>query len=117
MKTIQKHYNQFNQSLVLLKNESDLDKIRFYINEIMVYMEENHLHDKHYLDKSHIFYKAEKDLSLLRNHHIEILFSFLTMIYRIDFVDANSDGYIIYYKNGMISHIIEQIVYLLKEFI
>lgn len=117
MKIINKHFNQFNRSLVLLKNESDLDKIRFYINEIMIYMEDNHLHDKHYLDKSHIFYKAEKDQSLLKNHDIEILFSFLTMIYRIDFVDANSDGYIIYYKNGMIIHILEQIVCLLKEFI
>ncbi|VEU82613.1 hypothetical protein [Acholeplasma hippikon] len=115
MKTLVKHLNTFEEINLKLKNETDLNKIRFHIDTLCKYLEQNHLLDKNYVANSKIFLKAEKDLSIINELDFERLISFLTMIYRIDFVDGNADAYIIYYKNGMIHAILNRLVKILHD--
>lgn len=113
---IEKHILKFEYFLdMILKHKNDLDKIRFYISNLMLYLDECYLLDKNYLDNSTIFLKSEKDLSLIKEKSIEELLSFLTMINRIDYIDSNSDAYIMYHNNGMISEILVQLIYKLKK--
>lgn len=117
MNTLKKHLATFSETINLLIQTEDENKIRYYITILMKYLENNHLLDKNYLDNSQKFLKSEKDLELIKACDFEMLLSFLTMINRIDYVDSNSDAYMIYYKNGMILSILKQLVYLIKNII
>lgn len=50
------------------------------------------------------------NLNKLKDVSAEVLFSFLTTIYRIDYIDANSDVLMIYYHNQMLTTILKELI-------
>lgn len=111
-----KHLKYFKYTYDILKKPQSDPYIRHTISKLMAYLVENHLIDKHYLMHNHLFVKCEANQVLLNDVSAEILLSFLTMIYRIDFIDANSDAYMIYYKNQMILNIIRLLIIKLNDY-
>lgn len=115
MTTYDKHLEFFvetHKKLKALKSEQD---IRLLITELMFYLDKNFLVDKNYLTHSQRFLACEVNLDLLKDLEAEMYLSFLTMIYRIDYIDPNSDAFMIYYKNQMIETILYYLIIKLKE--
>ena len=115
MTTYEKHLKFFIETKNNLKAFKDEQTIRQLITDLMFYLDKNYLVDKNYLDHSKLFLACEVNLDLLKDLEPEVYLSFLTMIYRIDFVDPNSDAFMIYYKNKMIETILDHLIIKLKE--
>ncbi|WP_162146786.1 hypothetical protein [Acholeplasma granularum] len=115
MRSYNKYINYFNTVQNELFNSNDENNVRYIITQLMLFLKNNHLIDKNYLDKNQLFVKCEADKSLIKEQSIDDLLSFLTMIYRIDYIDSNSDAYIIYYNNQMIHEILNNLIIKLKK--
>src|SRR5690554_170759 len=110
MTSYDRHLKYFKQTYNLLKtNKSDAD-IRIIITQFMHYLDKKHLMDKNYLEHHALFLSCEVNLDRIKEQPAEMLLSFLTMIYRIDYIDANSDAFMIYYKNQMINVILKHLI-------
>lgn len=110
MISYEKHLKYFKQTIIQLGELNDDDLIRLKILELMHYLEKNHLLDKNYLEHKAHFLACEVNLDRLKNVSAEMLLSFLTTIYRIDYVDANSDAFMIYYNNQMLKSILNELI-------
>lgn len=117
MISYEKHLKYFKQILIQLGDLSDDDLIRLKILELMHYLEKNYLLDKNYLAHKTHFLACEVDLNKLKDVSAEVLLSFLTTIYRIDYIDANSDAFMIYYNNQMLTSILCQLIHRLENII
>lgn len=106
-------FNEFYENLTIY---SDTTNIRKLITKFMFYLEKHHLIDKNYLDNNHIFLDCEVNREKIKDQSPDILLSFLTMIYRIDYIDPNSDAFMIYYKNKMLEHIMYHLIIKMKNF-
>ena len=116
MISYEKHLKYFKQTLEQLNELSDDDLIRFNILKLMQYLEKNHLLDKNYLEHKAHFLACEVNLNKLKDVSAEVLFSFLTTIYRIDYIDANSDAFMIYYNNQMLTSILNELIKILEDY-
>ena len=108
--TYDKHIHYFKSVLDQLKTFKNEEDIRIVITDLMFYLDKNHLHDKNYLNHHKLFLACEVGKEKLSNISEDILLSFLTMIYRIDYIDPNSDAFMIYYNNKMLERILEALV-------
>ncbi len=110
MKTIERHKIYFNTVVDRLSVQKTPHGIRYLIRELMDYLEENHLTDKNYLDKNRLFVRCEAEPDLIEKQNTETMLSFLTMIYRIDYIAPDSDAYMIYYNNGLLLRILKHLI-------
>ncbi len=110
MTSYDKHILYFKHVYHELTQKQPDEKVRYIITNLMEYLKHNHLIDKNYLEHNYLFVSCEANQTLIYDVDAEKLLSFLTMIYRIDFIDANSDAYMIYYKNQMILKILETLI-------
>lgn len=110
MTSYDKHLKYFKVVYDALHREKDEDEIRKQITELMFYLDKHHLIDKNYLEHNALFLSCETNLNKIQALPAEILLSFLTMIYRIDYIDPNSDAFMIYYKNKMIITILNHLI-------
>jgi len=115
MTSYDKHLKFFIDTSNQLNKLSSEHEVRKLITKLMLYLDKNHLVDKNYLKHSKLFLSCEVNLELLSNLDAETYLSFLTMIYRIDYIDPNSDAFMIYYKNKMIEMILNHLITKLKE--
>ncbi len=110
MKTFEKHKKYFEKTYHLLETTKNPNEIRRIIRELMQYLEDYHLVDKNYLDHNPLFVQCESNQDLIKQQNTEMMLSFLTMIYRIDFIAADSDAYMIYYNNKMLMRILKHLI-------
>src|SRR5690554_2496054 len=110
MISYEKHLKYFKQTFKQLNELSDDDLIRIKILELMHYLDKNHLLDKNSLEHKARFLACEVNLDKLKDVSAEVLLSFLTTIYRIDYIDANSDAFMIYYHNQMLTTILKELI-------
>lgn len=115
MTSYDKHLKFFIDTSNQLNKLTNVHDIRILITKLMRYLDKNHLVDKNYLEQSKLFLACEVNLDLLKNLDAETYLSFLTMIYRIDYIDPNGDAFMIYYKNKMIETILNHLITKLKE--
>lgn len=109
--SIKKHLNVFKSTYHNLINSQDDFTIRKIILDLCLYLEKSFLLDKAYLKKYPIFLTCEANKVCIKDQSIDDLLTFLTIIYRIDYVDSNSDAFLMYYKNGMILSILDEIIH------
>ena len=105
-------FHKFYKDLINLNDESIIRKT---ITDFMFYLEKHRLVDKNYLEHNSLFLACEVNQEKIKDQSAEILLSFLTMIYRIDYIDPNSDAFMIYYKNKMLEHIMYHLILKMKN--
>lgn len=110
MITYKKHIQTFKSMLHILKTEKDINSIRNHIIIFMKYLEKHHLLIKDYAAYHKLFLCCEVKACSIKDQSIEAKLAFLTLIHRMDFIDSNSDVFIMYYKNHMLQEIIESAI-------
>lgn len=105
-------FDKFYKDLIHSDDETTIRKL---ITDFMFYLEKHRLIDRNYLEHNHLFLACEVDQEKIKDQSSEILLSFLTMIYRIDYIDPNSDAFMIYYKNKMLEHIMYHLILKMKK--
>jgi uncharacterized protein YaaW (UPF0174 family) len=93
-----------------LNNETQEKKIRYIVESLMLYLENKHLLDKMYLDHQALFVQCETYPNLIESQSVEMMLTFLTIIYRTDYLSPDSDAYIMYYRNGMLMRILKHLI-------
>ncbi len=110
MTSFDKHKAYFISITNQLVQQQNLSVVRQTIGGLMQYLETNHLVDKYYLDKKALFVKCETSRTLIDQQTAEDLLSFLTIIYRMEYITFDSDPYMIYYRNEMLNQILEALI-------
>lgn len=110
MKTIERHRIYFSSIIDQLSTVKTPNEIRLVVRTLMNYLEDHHLVDKNYLDKNRLFVRCESNPDLIEKQNTETMLSFLTMIYRIDYIAPDSDAYMIYYNNGLLLRILKRLI-------